>query len=47
MFVVKILTQRRPPGTGKSHAALAVAFEIGKAVKVVNCAEILSKVRKF
>lgn len=31
------------PGTGKSLAAQAVGYEIGKPLKVVNCAELLSK----
>ncbi|MES1907491.1 MAG: hypothetical protein MHM6MM_000601 [Cercozoa sp. M6MM] len=32
-----------PPGTGKSMAAQAIAFEIGRPLKIVNCAELLSK----
>jgi SpoVK/Ycf46/Vps4 family AAA+-type ATPase len=32
-----------PPGTGKSLAAEAIGYELGKALKVVNCAELLSK----
>lgn len=32
-----------PPGTGKTLAAMAVAFELGRAVKRVNLAQIISK----
>ncbi|XP_019854420.1 PREDICTED: uncharacterized protein LOC105313451 [Amphimedon queenslandica] len=31
------------PGTGKSLAAEAVGYEVGKPLKVVNCGELLSK----
>jgi len=31
-----------PPGTGKTHAAEALAYEVGKTLKVVNYANILS-----
>ena len=31
------------PGTGKSHAAEAIGYEVGKPLKVVNCGELLSK----
>eukprot|EP00731_Ephydatia_muelleri_P032086 Em0023g593a len=31
------------PGTGKSKAAEALGYEVGKPLKVVNCAELLSK----
>ena len=29
-----------PPGTGKSMAAKAVGFETGRALKLVNCAQL-------
>eukprot|EP01012_Entosiphon_sulcatum_P036076 TRINITY_DN4590_c0_g2_i1.p1 TRINITY_DN4590_c0_g2~~TRINITY_DN4590_c0_g2_i1.p1 ORF type:complete len:1023 (-),score=187.66 TRINITY_DN4590_c0_g2_i1:6-3074(-) len=32
-----------PPGTGKSQAALAVGFEVGQPLKVVNAAQLVSK----
>ena len=32
-----------PPGTGKTLVAEAIGYEVGKALKVVNCAELLSK----
>jgi len=32
-----------PPGTGKTLAAKAVGFETGKPLKIVNCAELVSK----
>lgn len=31
------------PGTGKTQAAQAIGYEIGKALKIVNCAEVISK----
>jgi len=31
------------PGTGKSLAASALGYEVGKPLKVVNCGELLSK----
>ncbi|KAI6657958.1 hypothetical protein LOD99_15675 [Oopsacas minuta] len=31
------------PGTGKSHSAEAIGYEVGKPLKVVNCGELLSK----
>jgi len=32
-----------PPGTGKSLAAEGIGYELGKPLKVVNCASLLSK----
>jgi len=32
-----------PPGTGKTLAAKAIGFETGKPLKIVNCAELVSK----
>jgi len=32
-----------PPGTGKSYAAQAVGFEVGRPLKVVNAANVLDK----
>ena len=31
------------PGTGKTLVAEAIGYEVGKALKVVNCGELLSK----
>ncbi|KNC53090.1 uncharacterized protein AMSG_12258 [Thecamonas trahens ATCC 50062] len=32
-----------PPGTGKTMAAAAIGYETGRALRVVNCAELVSK----
>lgn len=32
-----------PPGTGKTLAAKAIGFETGKPLKIVNCAQLVSK----
>jgi SpoVK/Ycf46/Vps4 family AAA+-type ATPase len=32
-----------PPGTGKTMAAEAIGYDLGKPLKVVNCAQLLSK----
>lgn len=34
-----------PPGCGKSMAAKAIGYECGRPLKVVNSAELVSKVR--
>lgn len=32
-----------PPGTGKTMAAEAIGYDLGKPLKVVNCAQLISK----
>ena len=32
-----------PPGTGKTMAAEAIGYDIGRPLKLVNCAQLLSK----